>query len=70
MALTMLSGCRLLHRHSEDKLTKQGPAGLYKIAHNQLISYDFKNAIKTYEALTARFPGPRDAPRPSCDHNR
>jgi outer membrane protein assembly factor BamD len=56
MALTMLSGCRLLHRHSEDKLTKQGPAGLYKIAHNQLNSYDFKNAIKTYEALTARFP--------------
>jgi outer membrane protein assembly factor BamD len=55
MALSMLSGCRLLHRH-EDKLAKQGPDGLYKIAHQQLNQYDFKNAIKTYEALTARFP--------------
>ena len=52
----MLSGCRLLHHRHEDKLAKQGPDGLYKIAHQQLASYDFKNAIKTYEALTARFP--------------
>src|SRR6202011_5893640 len=56
MALAMLSGCRLLHHRHEDKLAKQGPDGLYKIAHQQLASYDFKNAIKTYEALTARFP--------------
>lgn len=52
----MLSGCSFFHRHKEDKLAKQGPEGLYKIAHGQLNSYDFKNAIKTYEALTARFP--------------
>jgi outer membrane protein assembly factor BamD len=56
MALAMLSGCRLLHRGHEDKLAKQGPDGLYQIAHKQLASYDFKSAIKTYEALTARFP--------------
>jgi outer membrane protein assembly factor BamD len=56
MALSMLSGCRLLHRGHEDKLARQGPDGMYKIAHKQLDSYDFKNAIKTYEALTARFP--------------
>jgi outer membrane protein assembly factor BamD len=56
MALSMLSGCRLLHHRHEDKLAKQGPDGLYNIAHKQLGSYDFKNAIKTYEALTARFP--------------
>jgi outer membrane protein assembly factor BamD len=56
MALALLSGCRLLHHRHEDKLAKQGPDGLYKIAHKQLVSYDFKNAIKTYESLTARFP--------------
>jgi outer membrane protein assembly factor BamD len=56
VALSLLSGCSLFHRHKEDKLAKQGPEGLYKIAHGQLNSYDFKNAIKTYEALTARFP--------------
>lgn len=56
MALAMLSGCRLLHHHHEDRLAKQGPEGLYKIAHKQLASYDFRNAIKTYESLTARFP--------------
>ena len=41
---------------TSDKFAKQGPDGLYKIAHKQLQSYDFKSAIKTYEALTARFP--------------
>jgi outer membrane protein assembly factor BamD len=56
MALAMLCGCSVFHRHKEDKLAKQGPDGLYKVAHKQLTSYDFKNAIKTYEALTARFP--------------
>jgi outer membrane protein assembly factor BamD len=56
LALAILPGCSLLHRHKEDKLAKQGPDGLYKIAHKQLVSYDFKNAIKTYESLTARFP--------------
>jgi outer membrane protein assembly factor BamD len=52
----MLSGCSIWRRHHVDKLAKQGPDGLYKIAHHQLDSYDFKSAIKTYEALTARFP--------------
>ena len=56
MALTMLSGCSIWRHRHVDKLAKQGPEGLYKIAHKQLDSYDFKSAIKTYEALTARFP--------------
>jgi outer membrane protein assembly factor BamD len=56
MALTMLSGCSIWRHRHVDKLAKQGPDGLYKIAHHQLDSYDFKSAIKTYEALTARFP--------------
>ena len=56
VALAMLSGCSLLHRHREDKLAKASPDALYKIAHKQMNSYDFKSAIKTYEGLTARFP--------------
>jgi outer membrane protein assembly factor BamD len=56
MALAMLSGCGLWRHRHDDKFAKQGPDGLYKIAHKQLQSYDFKSAIKTYEALTARFP--------------
>jgi outer membrane protein assembly factor BamD len=56
MALAMLSGCSLWRHRHDDKFAKQGPDGLYKIAHKQLQNYDFKSAIKTYEALTARFP--------------
>jgi outer membrane protein assembly factor BamD len=56
MALAMLSGCSLFHRHREDKLAKMTPEALYKTANKQLTSYDFKRAIKTYETLTARFP--------------
>ena len=56
LALATLSGCRLLHHHREDKLAKLSPEALYKTAHKQLTSYDFKNAIKTYEQLTARYP--------------
>jgi outer membrane protein assembly factor BamD len=56
VALVMLSGCSLLHRHREDKLAKQSPDALYKAAHKQMVSYDFKSAIKSYEGLTARYP--------------
>jgi outer membrane protein assembly factor BamD len=56
MALALLCGCSLFHRHREDKLAKASPEALYKIAHKQLDSYDFKSAIKTYEALTSRYP--------------
>jgi outer membrane protein assembly factor BamD len=56
MVLYTLSGCRLFHHHREDKLAKATPEALYKIAHKQLDSYDFKNATKTYEQLTARYP--------------
>jgi outer membrane protein assembly factor BamD len=47
-----VSGC-----HSrKDKLAKETPASLYKKAHKAMDSYDFNNAIKTYERLTASFP--------------
>src|ERR1700760_3395340 len=36
--------------------TKSSPELLYKKARKSLDGYDFQNAIKTYEALTARFP--------------
>jgi len=55
-SLTLLCGCSLFHRHREDKLAKATPEQLYTLAHKQLNSYDFKTAIKTYEALTTRFP--------------
>jgi outer membrane protein assembly factor BamD len=48
-----VSGCRT-HRGKDDK--KVTPEALYKKAHKSLESYDFNNAIKTYEQLTARFP--------------
>jgi outer membrane protein assembly factor BamD len=54
-ALSLLSGCSLFH-HRGDKLAKATPEQLYKLAHQQLNSYDFRTAIKTYETLTTRFP--------------
>src|SRR6185369_2037546 len=51
--LLALSGCK---GSRERSLQRQGPEKLYQQARSQLRSYDFNNAIKTYEALTARFP--------------
>lgn len=48
-----VAGCRT-HRAKDQK--KVTPEALYKKAHKSLESYDFNNAIKTYEQLTARFP--------------
>jgi outer membrane protein assembly factor BamD len=48
-----VSGCKT---HREKQAKKDTPASLYKKAHKDLDSYDFNSAIKTYEALTARFP--------------
>ena len=48
-----VSGCRSHREKAEKKVT---PEALYKKAHKSLESYDFNNAIKTYEQLTARFP--------------
>jgi outer membrane protein assembly factor BamD len=52
VVLLALSGCRT-HREADKKIT---PEALYKKAHKALESYDFNGAIKSYEALTARFP--------------
>ena len=52
VVLLALSGCRT-HRDADKKVT---PEALYKKAHKSLESYDFNNAIKAYEQLTARFP--------------
>ena len=53
IVLLAVSGCRT-HRERQDK--KVTPEALYKKAHKSLDSYDFNGAIKSYEALTARFP--------------
>jgi outer membrane protein assembly factor BamD len=49
--LLAVGGCR----HRED-LTKSSPEVLYKRAKTALNSYDWNAAIKSYEALTARYP--------------
>jgi outer membrane protein assembly factor BamD len=53
IVLLAVSGCRT---HRERDLQKSSPEVLYKKAKQSLDSYDFNNAIKTYEQLTARFP--------------
>lgn len=53
VVLLAVSGCRS-HKEQDDK--KATPEALYKKAHKSLDAYDFNNAIKVYEQLTARFP--------------
>jgi outer membrane protein assembly factor BamD len=48
-----ISGCAA-HREKEAK--KATPESLYKKAHKDLENYNFSASIKSYEALTARFP--------------
>jgi len=52
LILFTTAGCRT---NRIDK-TKSSPELLYKKAKKSLDSYDFQTAIKTYEALAARFP--------------
>ncbi len=47
------SGCHLFHRK---KAPEANPAIIYKRAHQELVNYNYKGAIKLYEDLTARFP--------------
>ena len=63
-ALLALSGCK---GSRERTLQRQGPEKLYQQARSQLRSYDFNNAIKTYEALTARFPFTNEARQSRLD---
>lgn len=51
LALAAVPACR-----TKRDLDRSNPEILYKKARQALNSYDFENAIKTYEALTARFP--------------
>ena len=62
--LLALSGCK---GSRERSLQRQGPEKLYQQAKSQLRSYDFNNAIKTYEALTARFPFTNEARQSRLD---
>src|SRR3569833_2985885 len=50
--LALSSGCA----HKNRQLQQSSPEVLYKKAKKSLDSYDYGTAIKTYEALTARFP--------------
>ena len=63
VALLALSGCK-----SRDRaLQRQGPEVLYKQARSALRAYDFNTSIKTYEALTARFPFTNEARQARID---
>jgi outer membrane protein assembly factor BamD len=53
IALLAVPACRTRHGRDYDK---SSPEILYKKARQSLNSSDFANAIKGYEALTARFP--------------
>ena len=48
-----MAGCR---SKRDERLARQGPEALYKQAQKALDAYDFNTSIKTYEALTARYP--------------
>jgi outer membrane protein assembly factor BamD len=62
--LLALSGCK---SNRDRTLQRQGPEVLYKQARQALRSYDFNTAIKTYEALTARFPFTNEARQARLD---
>jgi len=64
IALLALSGCK---SNRDRTLQRQGPEVLYKQARQALRSYDFNTAIKTYEALTARFPFTNEARQARLD---
>lgn len=64
IVLVALSGCR---SGRDRALQKQGPEALYKLARHSLNAYDFNTAIKTYEALTARFPFTNEARQSRLD---
>ncbi len=64
LVLAALSGCR---SNRNNALMKQGPEALYKQAQHSLRAYDFNTAIKTYEALTARYPFTNEARQARLD---
>ena len=64
IALVALSGCR---SNRDRAMQRQGPEALYKQARHSLDAYDFNTSIKTYEALTARFPFTNEARQARLD---
>jgi len=64
IALVAISGCR---SNRDRALQRQGPEALYTQAQRSLKAYDFNTAIKTYEALTARFPFTNEARQARLD---
>jgi outer membrane protein assembly factor BamD len=64
IAMVALSGCR---SNRDRALQRQGPEALYKQAQHSLKAYDFNTAIKTYEALTARYPFTNEARQARLD---
>jgi outer membrane protein assembly factor BamD len=64
IALVAISGCR---SNRDRALQRQGPEALYQQAQRSLKAYDFNASIKTYEALTARFPFTNEARQARLD---
>jgi outer membrane protein assembly factor BamD len=59
-----LTGCK---SKRDARIARQGPEALYKQAQKSLNAYDFNTSIKTYEALTARFPFTNEARQARLD---
>jgi len=53
VSLCVATGCRT---GRDKKLAQSSPEVLYKTARQRLANYDYNNAVKAYEMLTARFP--------------
>jgi outer membrane protein assembly factor BamD len=53
-ALVLLAGCQ--SNALQARLAKLTPEALYARGHKSLVSSDYGDAIKVYEALTARYP--------------
>jgi outer membrane protein assembly factor BamD len=64
IALVAVAGCKTNRNRS---LQRSGPEQLYAQAQRSLRAYDFNNAIKTYEALTARYPFTNEARQARLD---
>jgi len=52
LSCLLVTGCHTNRRRQKEPT----PQVLYDQAHKRLINYDYKNAIKVYEALVARYP--------------
>jgi outer membrane protein assembly factor BamD len=53
-AASLLAGCK--GNNLQERLSRRTPGALYERAQKSMRSQDFDDAIKVYEALTARYP--------------